>query len=116
MTKCPLGRRQREEEGVTSEAVRSVLAVGARVTGSRKKESLEPQVPTRQGHRCPLTHGPPGQTCEESAKGIVFPFFRSGNCGSEDSRDLGEVPQVGSDKVERRIQVSWLPAPVSSTN
>lgn len=111
MTKCPLGRRQREEEGVTSEAVRSVLAVEARVTGSRKKE-----VPTRQGHRCPLTHGPPGQTCEESAKGIVFPFFRSGNCGSEDSRDLGEVPQVGSDKVERRIQVSWLPAPVPSTS
>lgn len=81
-----------------------------------QKESLEPQVPTHQGRQFPLTHGPPGQACEESRNGIVFPFFRAGNCGSEDARDLGEVPQVGSDKAERRTQVSWLPAPVPSAN
>lgn len=45
-----------------------------------------------------------------------MPFFRSGNCGSEDSRDLPEDPQVGTDKVEMRTQVSWLPTSVPSTD
>lgn len=86
------------------------LMFGGRRSGKGwAKESLEPQIPIRQGCWSPLTHGPFWQACKESRNGIIFPFSRSGNCVSEDSRDLSVVPQVGSKKVEMGTQVSWLP-------
>lgn len=63
-----------------------------------------------------LICGLASQACEESREGIVFPFLKSRNYGSKDSRDLPEVSQVRNDKVEMRTQISWFPAPVPSTS